>query len=296
MPDQEEPNQVGEIAADKIVGKVTSDDRKLIEGFIADMVWRRRSVNTISIRTTYLNKLSRELGPFATVKPKALREWLADPERHLKASTQAVLLTTYHSFFTWAIKAKRLKKDPTIRIDKPAVAKGFPHPIADEDREKALANADPRMLCWLGLGCWAGCRCQEIALMSIEDIHIDTMTIYIAHGKGDKTRFVPLKDELLEALTAWDGLPTSGRLWPQMTPADMSKAINTHLHGLDAKRDDGLPATAHCLRHWYADRLYKMTKDIILVKELLGHASVATTQIYAGADMSRSAEWVGLLP
>jgi site-specific recombinase XerC len=64
---------------------------------------------------------------------------------------------------------------------------------------------------------------------------------------------------------------------------------------MDALRNDGKPATAHCLRHWNASTLYQLTHDIVLVKELLGHESVATTQIYAGADMSKSAEWVGKL-
>lgn len=270
-------------------------DRALIELYLDDMGWRRLSINTINIRRTYLMKLARELGPLAGVKPKRLRAWLADTERDLKASTQSILLTTYHCFYEWAIKERHLKKDPTLRVDTPKVAKGFPHPITDEDLDKALANADGRMRCWLSLGAFAGGRCCEIATVSREDVYDDaSMRLFWAHTKGDKPRSVPLNPKLLYALNNW-GMPTSGPLWGEMTAQNMSKAVNAYLHSLDAKRDDGKPATAHCLRHWYGSTLYKLTRDIVMVKELMGHESVGTTQIYAGTDLSKMAGFVGML-
>lgn len=115
----------------------------------------------------------------------------------------------------------------------------------------------------------------------------------IANGKGNKSRFVPLKEELLEALTAWE-MPAEGRLW-DINPQQMSKILSAFLKLHNAKRDDGKPATAHCLRHWYGTELYRATKDILLVRDLMGHESVATTQIYAQSDTSKSAPAVALL-
>lgn len=254
----------------------------LINGYCEHMEWRRLSRTTVSIRCTYLTKLSRDLGPFKDIKPKVLRAWLADPERKLEASSQAVLLTTIHGFYLWAQKNKKLKKDPTVRIDKPRVAKGFPHPISEDDLAKALANADALMRCWLTLGAYSGCRCQEIALMSREDIDEERMRLHIVHGKGAKQRWVPLSSKLLSALHEW-GIPSTGRLW-EVTPAQMSKMLSAYLH------DQGINASAHSLRHRFASQIYQHTKDILKVKNLLGHESVATTQIYAAANMDDAGE------
>ncbi len=250
---------------------------ELIAAYCEHMEWRRLSPTTVSIRRTYLTKLSRDLGSFKDIKPKMLRRWLADPTRKLEASSQAVLLTTIHGFYAWTIREKRLKKDPTLRVDKPRVAKGFPHPISEDDLAKALANADALMRCWLVLGAYSGCRCQEIALMAREDIDEERMRLHIVHGKGSKQRWIPLSSKLLAAFNEW-GIPPAGRLW-DITPAQMSKAVNGYLH------DQGIEATAHSLRHRFASRLYQHTKDIVKVKNLLGHESVATTQIYAAANM-----------
>lgn len=269
-------------------------DAELILAYLDHLRWLNRSPNTIAIRRIYLSHLSLTLGHFADIKPKHLRAWMADPARNLEASSQATYLSTYRSFYTWAVKNRHLKRDPTLKIDKPAVKKGEPHPIADTDREKCIRNADPQMLCWLLLGSLAGCRCQEIALMRREDVRDDdTMRLFIAFGKGDKSRFVPLAPALLDALNTW-GMPSTGRLW-EWNPAQMSKKINAHLHSVDAKRVDGEPATAHSLRHWFGTKTYQACKDLRLTQILMGHSSPNTTAGYAAADMSQAAGIVGSL-
>lgn len=268
-------------------------DAMLVAGYLEHLKWRNRAQTTIEIRRTYLSKLSDELGPLNKIKPKQLRRWLADSDRGLQAASQAVLLSTFHSFFSWAIRDGRLKRDPTLRIDKPATKKGEPHPINDDDLAKALANADAITRCWLSLGAFAGCRCQEIALMSREDVRDADMRLFIAHGKGSKQRWVPLSPKILDALNDW-GMPASGRLW-EITPAEMSKALSAYLHGLNAKRVDGLPATAHSLRHWFGTHTYMASKDLRLTQILMGHSSPTTTAGYAAADMSQAAGIVGSL-
>ncbi|HXA33388.1 MAG TPA: tyrosine-type recombinase/integrase [Acidimicrobiales bacterium] len=269
-------------------------DAELIMGYLEHLKWRNRSVNTINIRRIYLSHLSLTLGPLAKVKPKALRAWMADPARNLEASSQSTYLSTYRSFYTWAMKERLVKKDPTLRIEMPTVKRAEPHPITDADRLRCLAEADPVMLIWLLLGSLAGCRCQEIALMRREDIRDDeTMRVFIAYGKGGKSRFVPLAPALLDALNAWE-MPAEGRLWA-LNPAQMSKAINLYLHTLDAKRVDGEPATAHSLRHWFGTKTYQASKDLRLTQILMGHSSPSTTAGYAAADMSQAAGVVNSL-
>ena len=73
-----------------------------------------------------------------------------------------------------------------------------------------------------------------------------------------------------------------GPLWNE-TPASVSRTINTYLHSLQIR------STAHTLRHWFATNTYRDSRDIILTQNLMGHADMATTAIYAAADQSKSA-------
>lgn len=271
-----------------------SRDEKLIAGWLEHLRWCNRSPRTTAIRLTYLSKLSRELGPLHKIKPKQLRKWLADPDRELQASSQDVLLSCFHSFYKWGMTEGLLKKDPTLRIARPARLKAEPHPITDEDREKAIANADGLMRCWLLLGSLAGLRCQEIAGISREDVRDDeSMRLFVAHGKGRKQRFLPLAPAVLDALNGW-GMPSTGRLW-DVTPPQMSKAVGGYLHSLEAKRVDGEPASAHSLRHWFGTKTYQASKDLRLTQTLMGHANPNTTAGYAAADMGQAAGIVGSL-
>lgn len=256
-------------------------DTDLIDRYIASLKWRNRSITTQDMRRSYLLKSLREIGSFSEWTAHELQDWLGDPERDLKPQTQSLLLTTFDGFFKWARKENLLKKNPCKKIDKPKGDNEEHHPISDEDLAKAFANADTLTACWLALGAYSGLRCQEIALISREDIYDDeTKRLFVAHGKGAKTRWVPLTPQLKEVLNAWKGMPAEGRLW-FMTPQQMSKALNAYLHD-----EIETASTAHSLRHFFASKLYQSTRDIRLVQILLGHSSIATTQRYAKADMS----------
>jgi integrase len=114
------------------------------------------------------------------------------------------------------------------------------------------------------------------------------MTLFVAHGKGSKSRWLSMSPQLLKALNDW-GMPATGRLW-DLDAAQVSHSINPYLHDVA-----GTPSTAHSLRHFYATKLYQLTKDIRLVQRALGHASVATSQIYAAPDMSQFASAVAAI-
>lgn len=261
-------------------------DSELIAGYIESMRWGNLSPRTRLIRDSYLKKLRRELGPFGEIKGPVLQLWLANEERDLSPSTIALYLTTYDGFYKWGRKQKHFTKNPIKKIEKPKTGHGEPHPISDEDLARAFDSADREMSTMLALGAYAGCRAQEIALMVREDIHDDeSMRLFIANGKGAKTRWVPLTPQLLEVLNTW-GMPSEGRLWLQ-EPQQLSRAVNDFLHN-EVKTE----STCHALRHHFATKVYQETHDIRLVQILLGHASIATTQIYAMADMSTAADAV----
>lgn len=128
----------------------------------------------------------------------------------------------------------------------------------------------------LQLAASAGLRCREIALVHSDDLVRDLAGwSLIVHGKGDRTRHVPLTEDLALELRTYEGWVFPGQIDGHLSAAYVSKLLSRVLPG----------ATAHQLRHRFATRAYQLGgRDIRAVQELLGHASVATTQIYTGVD------------
>jgi len=164
------------------------------------------------------------------------------------------------------------------------------------DRPEGFPLARRRLRCFLALGAFAGFRSQEIAGLHVEDVDPVARTLQVRRGKGGKRRTVPLHPEVLSALEGLP-MPESGPMFVRaerfgggaIEPHSVSHQINRYLRRI------GVPGSAHALRHTFATRLYRTTRDLVLTQRLLGHSSVATTQIYADADMSTAADAVAAL-
>lgn len=213
------------------------------------------------------------------------------------AKTRTGLLSTLGCFYRWAITEGMTDSDPTDRIVRPRVRRYLPRPMPGNDLEIALAAATPVMRAWLLLGCLTGLRCMEIANLDRQDV-LDTQepAALIVRGKGEKERIVPLHPIVLLALQE-AGSARSGPLFRSYRKRDngrytasyVSQTINAHLHGL------GIAATAHSLRHRFATDIYRVSRDLRMTQELLGHASVATTAVYAAWSPKESAQVVAKL-
>lgn len=269
---------------------LTITDHEAMRLYDDDMAFRNLSSGSRSVRARYLSKLSREIG-FANVTEQNLTEWLSRPS--LGPKSRGMLISTYHAFFSWSLRGNAGKPIyppdaegapflPTATISKPRNHPRHPRPMPLEDIRKALAQAPPNIRCWIACGAFEGMRCQEIAFLAAEDISEDNGTLEITHGKGQKMRYVPLHPEVLKAIQELP-MPEQGRLWPDETAASISRKGNRFLHGA------GVVHTMHQLRHSFASRIYQSSGgDIVLVSGLLGHSSIATTQIYAQADVSKA--------
>ncbi|MBO0866439.1 MAG: site-specific integrase, partial [Mycobacterium sp.] len=130
---------------------------------------------------------------------------------------------------------------------------------------------------------FAGLRCGEICRLRREDVYLDAAcpTADVV-GKGGKLRTVPLVAPVVTELRA-TGLARTGWLitrgGEQYPSAQLSIDSHHHLRSL------GIATTLHSMRHAFATTTYQSTRDLLLLKDLLGHESVATTQIYAQPDM-----------
>jgi integrase len=256
----------------------------------ADLRLAGRSGLTVKARRRVLEALSAHSGiDLAEVGADAVRMFLGSDPGWMPA-TRAVYRSHVAEFYRWAVENEYLDGNPTRRIPQVTVHRGLPRPISDEDFRRALAAARPRMRLWLLLGYDAGLRCMEIAALRTDNVGDGALVVL---GKGGKERRVPLSERLESELTAWTATNPPGWVFPNPTDprrharaVAVSDKVASHLRSLD------INCTAHQLRHGFATRVYQRSRDIVLTQRLLGHASIANTQVYAQADMSRAAEVV----
>lgn len=273
------------------------NEAKIIDAYREDQVDRGLSATSVDCRCNRtLRSLARWVSPrtIFDTSPDDITEWLRDrdagvPRGRLAPRTRYWHLSNLGCFFRWATEAGHTDNDPTSTYVRPRLPHLLPRPLRNVDLDRALPKADPRMKAWLLLAGYCGLRAKEIAGLRREDIDDSTSPVVVAvrHGKGDRERIVPLHPHTLGALRDYE-MPSSGWVFPgqhgHMRPHSVSSFAASFLRS--AGVDGGC---LHRLRHYYATELYRISKDILLCKEMLGHANVATTLIYIGFDRSTAA-------
>lgn len=263
-------------------------DEELLDGYDADQKFRNLLPETLKVRRRYLRKLSREIG-FANVTEQKLIRWLT--ARDIAPKTVSMWISNINAFYIFCLKADEGRPafppnedgtpfNPVTNISKPKLHPRYPRPMAKEDQQKAIENADAKLRCWILLGKLAGLRCMEIAGLQRSDVREETNVLHVI-GKGSKERFIPMHPEVWKSLQELP-LPTDGPLWSDNADA-VSRKGNRYLHSL------GIKSTMHTLRHAFGTAVYQRSQDLRATQELMGHSSPQTTAGYAAADQSKSA-------
>lgn len=234
-----------------------------------------RSPGSVKLRDYQLRRFARAVGcgPW-DVTPDMLTEYLARPG--WARNTRRGIRTALRGFYGWAAATDRIERDPTRTLLSIPVDLGKPRPAGDEALSSGLLAARGDVMLMIRLGAYAGLRCCEIARVHSDHV-VRAPGGYSLRvkGKGDKMRVVPIAAALALQILEHNGIVFPGRIDGHISAAYVSKLISQAL-------PDGV--TAHMLRHRFASRAYAGSKDIRAVQELLGHASVATTQIYTAVD------------
>lgn len=231
-----------------------------------------RSAGTRSLRRYHVTRFSHalEVGP-AGVTDDDLTAFLARDE--WGPNTRRSALASVRLFFAWAHRTGRLEADPAASLLSVKGEPGRPRPCPEQFLRMAVIAAEPRERLMLALAASAGLRRAEIAAVHVEHVQrtLDGYSLRVL-GKGGRVRLVPLTDELAAMILArGPGHVFPGKIDGHLSPHYVGKRVSNLL-------PDGW--TAHTLRHRFASAAYRADRDIRAVQELLGHSSVATTQIY----------------
>ncbi|WP_260853466.1 tyrosine recombinase XerC [Kocuria palustris] len=276
---------------------------------------RSRSRATVVAYTADVRRLlgfAREQGAgLAEIDLPVLRGWLAAQHEHgASASTMARRTSALRTFFGWTASTGRTPGDPTLRLGAPRraahlpdvvgagdlseIAEGLAARAADADRspeQRALAARDRLVIELL----WAtGVRVAELAGLDVDDVDRQRRTLRVI-GKGDKQRVVPYGGPAADALELWlrqRGILSTGAGGPALLLGARGGRMGTRqIRGVVdrelAARPDVAARGPHALRHSAATHLLDGGADLRSVQELLGHESVATTQIYTHVSVDR---------
>jgi len=218
----------------------------------------------------------------------------------VESRSAARKLSCLRGFYRWLLLDKRIQRDPTLNLESPATWKVLPKSLAvtevdamldraalaaDHQQADAVALRDRAILELLYA---AGLRVSELTGLNVADLSLEAGRALV-RGKGDKERIVPLGRASIDALETYlkHGRPglqkkPSSRLFLSSRGAPLSRAWVWRL----VKRCDH-HASPHMLRHSCATHMVERGADLRTVQTLLGHADIATTQVYTHLALGR---------
>ncbi len=277
-----------------------------IEAFLEMMaVERDASPHTLSAYARDLNDAEdAAAGGLMAADETAIEGWFSDLSRRgLSPATQARRRSAVRQFYHFALAEGWRADDPSRRLDAPKQGRPLPKTLSRDEIERLIAVASARegaagvrLICLMELAYASGLRVSELLGLKVQAVRRDP-THLIVCGKGGKERLAPLNDAARTAVKAWliqrdadkaraDSawlFPSSGKSG-HLTPRRFAQLLDQAAvdAGIDPAR-----VSPHVLRHAFATHLLEGGADLRIVQTLLGHADIATTQIYTHVATDR---------
>jgi len=213
----------------------------------------------------------------------------------------ARILSSWRGLFDWLVRHKEAAANPCKGVRSPKVAKTLPAVLSPDDAVR-LMNVDDSSL-WgmrdhalFELAYSSGLRVSELTGLDLADLDLQAGEARVT-GKGAKTRIVPVGDPALRAIAAWIALRAKfenvhpdalfvGPAGRRLLPREVQRRIKrwAALAGLD------VDVHPHMLRHSFASHVLQSSGDLRAVQEMLGHASITSTQVYTHLDFQHLAK------
>jgi integrase/recombinase XerD len=211
-----------------------------------------------------------------------------------RATSVARALSAVRSFHRFLVREGLTDRDPAVGVPQPRLPRSLPRPLPVDDVRRLLETPDPgspsgmRDRAILELLYGSGLRISELTGLDVDDVDLEGESVRVL-GKGGKERDVPVGSFARDAVGAYltrvrpalATVATRGALFLNARGGRLSRQSCARLLGRYV-RLAGIErrVTLHTLRHSFATHLLEGGADVRVVQELLGHASVATTQIY----------------
>ena len=244
-------------------------------------------------------------GALDSADTPALRDYLAGLSKAgMAPRTAARRLSALRQYFRFAYAEGWRRDDPTVALDAPRLGRPLPKLLSAADIAALIAAAaaqpapdGPRLVAILEILYASGMRISELAGLPLGAVARDPATL-VVRGKGDKERLVPLTEPARAAIKAYlavrqrfleEGqtsrflfpVPGKGKPLSRVRIGQFLKALAL-AGGIDPAK-----VSPHVLRHAFATHLLEGGADLRAVQQMLGHADIATTQIYTHVAVPR---------
>jgi len=242
---------------------------------------------------------SRNFPTWTALRSDALRSFIAGEHRAGQSPrTLQARLSACRSLFKFLLRNGELKHDPAAGVRAPKAPRKLPQ-VLDVDEMQRLVEIPTdgavgiRDRAILELLYSSGLRISELTSLRWSNLDLDDASVRVT-GKGRKTRIVPVGSKAIAALRALYALDQvadpgepvfRGRNGTPMT----AQAVRTNMKGWAKSQGITRRVYPHLLRHSFASHMLESSGDLRAVQELLGHADIATTQIYTHLDFQHLA-------
>ncbi|MGD8440498.1 MAG: tyrosine recombinase [Holophagae bacterium] len=236
------------------------------------------------------------------VRPADVRGFVAELwQRRLAPQSQERALSSVRTYFAFLLDEGVVSANPAVAVPLPRRSKRQPEVVSRYDIEDLLSGFDDspagrRDLAIVELLYGAGLRVGELVGLDLDDISLDDRMLRV-RGKGRKERLVPFGRRAADAIRAYlpqragwrrqsDGVDTPALFVNQRGGRLTDRSVRRVLDRAVQRTADLHRLHPHALRHAFATHLLEAGMDLRAIQELLGHSSLATTQMYTGVDLA----------
>ena len=282
---------------------------KLAEDYLSHLAFERRladlTVQHYRRDLDLLDELVSTLGgssSLSSLQQTDIRRFIAQLHgKGLSAKSLARLLSAWRGFFEYARRNAHLAHNPAEGVRAPKSARRLPEVLAPDEACKMVAIEDDtpwgkrdRALFELAYSC--GLRVSELVGVDIDALDLRAGEVRVT-GKGAKTRIVPVGGPALAAIARWlevrKDLPGANLsalfLGPRGTRLSV-RLVQTRIKMWATRQGITQDLHPHMLRHSFASHVLQSSGDLRAVQEMLGHASIASTQVYTHLDFQHLAK------
>lgn len=277
-----------------------------VDAWLAELAGQRRqSPHTVAAYRRDLALLAELAGetPALALQPHHIRRFTAQLHaRGLSGRSLARVLSAWRGYFRWLARRGAVAQNPVEGIRAPKSPKALPHALSPDEAAALLEPAGDDLLALRDQAMFelfysSGLRLAELAGLDVGCLGDVAGGEIRVLGKRQRTRIVPVGSKAREALAAWAARRgelaradepalfvgrRGARISPRMIEARLKRralllGLPTHVH-------------PHMLRHSFASHVLQSSGDLRAVQEMLGHASIASTQVYTHLDFQHLAK------